>query len=292
MKREQPNNFTINVFSIITAIVMAVFFMPFSACSGKPVEGKIPVVSYENKEIYINGRFFARSERLTINRIDSRVLSITTDDGYINLDANGNEIRLQEVIINRFIYESTIRKNVDSRLMARSAPLFVDYDEMMKIMTSYDASMKLPFILDSDRVMIIFKDSKGRAYNAASYPYKSPLIAPEYVPGDGIKCSSWMTGRIGYGIPGLKLKEYKDHWAESSLMIENYEGKTYIWFCIRYEDHKDNKTYYSAIVELNEEDSEHKYKVIWKEKVQDSFVCCNLDEFSDILFALESSAAV
>lgn len=265
---------------ILAAILIACILFPLSACKGKPVEGDIPVVTYENKEMHINGKFFARSERLTINRIDSRVLSMTTDDGYINLDANGNEIELKNVITNRFIYESTIRKNVDSRLMARSAPLYVDYDEMMKTMTSYDKSMKLPFILGSDRVSIVYKDSKGKLYNAASYAYKSPLIAPEYVPGKGIRCGSWMTGRIGYGIPELKLKEYKDHWAESSLEIENYEGRTYIWFCIRYEDESENKTYYSAIVEVNEDDPEQKYKVIRKEKVQDSFVCCDLDDFS------------
>lgn len=265
---------------ILAAILIACILFPLSACKGKPVEGDIPVVTYENKEIHINGKFFARSERLTINRIDSRVLSMTTDDGYINLDANGNEIELKDVITNRFIYESTIRKNVDSRLMARSAPLFVDYDEMMKTMTSYDKSMKLPFILGSDRVSIVYKDSKGKLYNAASYAYKSPLIAPEYAPGEGIRCGSWMTGRIGYGIPELKLKEYKDHWAESSLEIENYEGRTYIWFCIRYEDESENKTYYSAIVEVNEDDPEQKYKVIRKEKVQNSFVCCDLDDFS------------
>ena len=265
---------------ILAAVLIACILFPLSACKGKPVEGDIPVVTYENKEIRINGKFFARSERLTINRIDSRVLSMTTDDGYINLDANGNEIELKDVITNRFIYESTIRKNVDSRLMARSAPLYVDYDEMMKTMTSYDKSMKLPFILGSDRVSIVYKDSKGKLYNAASYAYKSPLIAPEYAPGEGIRCGSWMTGRIGYGIPELKLKEYKDHWAESSLEIENYEGRTYIWFCIRYEDESENKTYYSAIVEVNEDDPEQKYKVIRKEKVQDSFVCCDLDEFS------------
>lgn len=265
---------------ILAAILVASILFTFSSCYAKPVEGKLPIVSYEDNEIHINGKFFARSERFSINRIDSRVLSMTTDDGYINLDANGNEIKLQDVITNRFIYESTIRKNVDSRLMMRSAPLFVDYDEMMKTMTSYDKSMKLPFILGSDRVSIIYKDSKGKLYNAASYSYKSPLIAPEYAPGDGIRCGSWMTGRIGYGIPELKLKEYKDHWAESSLEIENYEGRTYIWFCIRYEDESENKTYYSAIVEVNEDDPEQKYKVIRKEKVQDSFVCCDLDDFS------------
>ena len=280
MNRKNPYITAKSMRRILAAVLIACILFPLSACKGKPVEGDIPVVTYENKEIHINGKFFARSERLTINRIDSRVLSMTTDDGYINLDANGNEIELKDVITNRFIYESTIRKNVDSRLMARSAPLYVDYDEMMKTMTSYDKSMKLPFILGSDRVSIVYKDSKGKLYNAASYAYKSPLIAPEYAPGEGIRCGSWMTGRIGYGIPELKLKEYKDHWAESSLEIENYEGRTYIWFCIRYEDESENKTYYSAIVEVNEDDPEQKYKVIRKEKVQDSFVCCDLDDFS------------
>ena len=268
---------------ILAAILIACILFPLSACKGKPVEGDIPVVTYENKEIHINGKLFARSERLTINRIDSRVLSMTTDDGYINLDANGNEIKLQDVITDRFIYESTIRKNVDSKLMARSAPLFVDYDEMMKTMTSYDKSMKLPFILGSDRVSIIYKDSKGKLYNAASYPYGSVLIAPEYAPGEGIRCSSWMTGRIGYGIPELKLKEYKDHWAESSLEIENYEGKTYIWFCIRYEDESENKTYYSAIVEVINENEKTKYELVSKEQVSEGFVCCDLDAFSKML---------
>ena len=283
MNREQSYSFKINVLRIITAMIMAVSFLPVSACSGKPVEGKIPVVSYENNEIYINGKFFARSERLTINRIDSRVLSITTDDGYINLDANGNEIELKDVITDRFIYESTIRKNVDNKLMMRSAPLFVDYDEMMKTMTSYDKSMKLPFILGSDRVSIIYKDSKGKLYNAASYPYGSVLIASEYAPGEGIRCGSWMTGRIGYGIPELKLKEYKDHWAESSLEIKNYNGRDYIWFCIRYEDESENKTYYSTIVEVIKENEKTKYELVSKEQVSEGFVCCNLDAFSKMI---------
>ena len=283
MNREQYYSIKIKVLRIITAMFMAVFFMPFSACSGKPVEGKIPAVSYDNNEIYINGKFFARSERLSINRIDSRVLSMTTDDGYINLDSNGNEIELKDVITDRFIYESTIRKNVDNKLMMRSAPLFVDYDEMMKTMTSYDKSMKLPFILGSDRVSIIYKDSKGKLYNAASYPYWSVLIASEYAPGEGIRCGSWMTGRIGYGIPELKLKEYKDHWAESSLEIENYEGRTYIWFCIRYEDDAGEKTYYSAIVEVINENEKTKYELVCKEQVSEGFVCCDLDAFSKML---------
>lgn len=283
MNREQSYSFKINVLRIITAMIMAVSFLPVSACSGKPVEGKIPVVSYENNEIYINGKFFARSERLTINRIDSRVLSMTIDDGYINLDANGNEIELKDVITDRFIYESTIRKNVDNKLMMRSAPLFVDYDEMMKTMTSYDKSMKLPFILGSDRVSIIYKDSKGKLYNAASYPYGSVLIASEYAPGEGIRCGSWMTGRIGYGIPELKLKEYKDHWAESSLEIENYEGRTYIWFCIRYEDEAGEKTYYSVIVEVIKENEKTKYELVCKEQVSEGFVCCDLDAFSKMI---------
>lgn len=283
MNREQYYSIKIKVLRIITAMFMAVFFMPFSACSGNPVEGKIPAVSYDNNEIYINGKFFARSERLSINRIDSRVLSMTTDDGYINLDANGNEIELKDVITDRFIYESTIRKNVDNKLIMRSAPLFVDYDEMMKTMSSYDESMKLPFILGSDRVSIVYKDSNGRLYNAASYTYKSPLIAPEYAPGEGIRCGSWMTGRIGYGIPELKLKEYKDHWAESSLEIENYEGRTYIWFCIRYEDDAGEKTYYSAIVEVINENEKTKYELVCKEQVSEGFVCCDLDAFSKML---------
>ena len=128
MNRKNPYITAKSMRRILAAILIACILFPLSACKGKTVEGDIPVVTYENKEIRINGKFFARSERLTINRIDSRVLSMTTDDGYINLDANGNEIELKDVITNRFIYESTIRKNVDSRLMARSAPLYVDYD--------------------------------------------------------------------------------------------------------------------------------------------------------------------
>ena len=92
-----------------------------------------------------------------------------------------------------------------------------------------------------------------------------------------------MIGRIGYGIPELKLKEHKDRWAESSLEIKNYMGKDYIWFCIRYEDEAGEKTYYSAIVEVIEEDAEHKYNVICRQKVQDSFVCCNMDTFSKMV---------
>lgn len=270
---------------IFVVILTAAAFMQLSACAEVQEEGSIPVVNYEDNEILINGEFFAKSERLYINRIDSRVLSMTTDDGYINLDADGNEIRLSDVITNRLFYEVTVKNNVDSRLMMRSAPLFVDYDEMMKTMTSYDEAMKLPFILGQDRVSIIYQDSNGKMIDAATFRYDDVLIERRYTPGNGIRCGSWMTGRIGYGIPELNIYDYKDHWAESSLKINTSEGKTYIWFCIRFEDESDNRTYYSVVVEVNEgnEDEENKYKVIHKEQVPEGFVCCNIDAFQSMI---------
>ena len=43
---------------ILAAVLIACILFPLSACKGKPVEGDIPVVTYENKEIHINGKFF------------------------------------------------------------------------------------------------------------------------------------------------------------------------------------------------------------------------------------------
>ena len=290
MSRKQFENMIKTARLILTAAVLAALILPVSACSRIPADGRIPVVTYENKEIRINGEFFARSEHLFINRIDSRVISMITDDGYINMDADGNEIKLGDVITNRYLYEATIKKEVGFKIAIRNAPLFVDKDEMMKFMSSYDKSMNLPFILYPDNVSILYKDTDGYIFNAASYNYDSGLVDQKYAPGDGLRCSRWMTGRIGYSIPELKLKEYKDHWAVSSLEIENFDGRNYIWFCIRYEDESGSKTYYSAVVkETDSEKRSSKYRLIHAEKVPEGFVCCNIDEFRRIMKDPQSS---
>lgn len=260
------------VFSITALMMLSLIF---TSCGLKPAQGPIPLVTHENNEIFINGEFFCRSESLCINRLDSHVLSMTTDDGYINLDASGNEIRLSDVITNRLVYELSVKDIVDSRLKLRSAPLFVDYDEMMNTLSSYDEAMNLPFKLESDRVSIIYE-----GLDAASFMYHSIAVDRKYAPAEGIKCSRWMTGRIGYGTPELMFPEYKDHWAEDSLKIEDFEGKTYIWTCIGYDDEAGKRTYYSVIMEQT---GEAGYKLVSKEKKDKSFSCCDLDSFSHML---------
>lgn len=99
------------VFSITALMMLSLIF---TSCGLKPAQGPIPLVTHENNEIFINGEFFCRSESLSINRIDSRVLSMTTDDGYINLDASGNEIKLGDVITNRNYYSVIMEQTAEA----------------------------------------------------------------------------------------------------------------------------------------------------------------------------------
>jgi len=265
-------------FSIFSITALMMLSLIFSSCSANPAQSPIPLVTHENNEIFINGEFFCRSESLCINRLDSHVLSMTTDDGYINLDASGNEIKLGDVITNRLVYELSVKDIVDSRLKLRSAPLFVDYDKMMKTLSSYDEAMNLPFKLESDRVSIIYEGME-----AASFMYDSIAVDRKYAPAEGIKCSRWMTGRIGCGTPELIFAGYKDHWADDSLKIEDFEGRTYIWACIGYDDEAGNRTWYSVIIE---ETGDAGYKLVCKEKKDKPFSCCDLDSFSRTLAAV------
>ena len=95
-----------------------------------------------------------------------------------------------------------------------------------------------------------------------------------------------MRGRLGYDIEGLRREEYADHWVENSVEIQNYNGKTYYWFCVAYTDEAENKTYYSVVAEETESEEENKApirKVIYSEKVDGPFACCNIREFGKII---------
>ena len=56
--------------------------------------GRVPVVTYEDKKIYINGEYFAASEKFAVYRIDEYAISFATDEGLVNLTADGEEIKL------------------------------------------------------------------------------------------------------------------------------------------------------------------------------------------------------
>ena len=252
-----------------------------SACAKQADE--VPSVTYEDNEISVNGKYIATSETMAVNRIDAHVVSLISDSGFINLDAQGNEIRLDEVITDRDRYESSISDKVE-RL--KTAPLTrdsvidyeCDYDAMLSALSSYDDAMKLPFYFADDSVCIVYKDENGHA-GSVSYNFTDDHLNSAYKPGDGITCRRWMMGRLGYGIKGLMLDEYADHWVEDSLEIKNYEGQTYYWFCVAYEDDAENKTYYSAVARQDGDER----TLICLNPVDGPFCCCDINEFSRIL---------
>ena len=160
------------------------------------------------------------------------------------------------------------------------------FDEIMGLFEKYIPKVMESITLEQAKelfvayVSIIFPDESSGLGLPVTYEYDSPLFNPDYRPGEGITCYNDMIGRVGYSIPGLRLEEYKDHWAESALEICNFEGENYIWYCISYKDEDDNKVYYSSIVKEHE-DSED--EVVYSQKVEGSFVCCNIQEFAKIM---------
>ena len=255
-----------------------------------PLE-RVPVITYEDDKIYINGDYFATSERLYVHRLDEKVISFETDKGVFNLNADGTKISLKDIVINRDYYEATIEKKMSLELSKKDTDLYYkyyDYSSVKKEKFPYDEAMKLDFFLDYRGVSIIFPDESSGLGLPVTYEYDSPLFNPDYRPGEGITCYNDMIGRVGYSIPGLRLEEYKDHWAESALEICNFEGENYIWYCISYKDEDDNKVYYSSIVKEHE-DSED--EVVYSQKVEGSFVCCNIQEFAKIMQNIDKKTA-
>ncbi|MBO4921318.1 MAG: hypothetical protein J5372_05325 [Lachnospiraceae bacterium] len=248
-----------------------------------PLE-RVPVITYEDNKIYINGDYFATSERLYVYRLDERVISFATDQGLVNLNADGTKISLKDIVINRAYYEATIENMMLMELAVKNTDMYhkyYDYSSVKEEKVPYDEAMKLDFFLDYRGVSIIFPDESSGMSLSVTYGYDSPVFNPDYLPGEGITCYNDMTGRVGYSVPALKLEEeYADHWAESALEICNFEGENYIWYCISYKDEDDNKVYYSSIVKEHE-DSED--EVIYSRKVEGPFICCDILKFAKIM---------
>ncbi|MBR4781915.1 MAG: hypothetical protein IK014_11250 [Lachnospiraceae bacterium] len=244
----------------------------------------VPVITYEDNKIYINGDYYATSERLYVYRLDERVISFATDQGLVNLNADGTKISLKDIVINRAYYEATIENMMLMELAVKNTDMYhkyYDYSSVKEEKMPYDEAMKLDFFLDYRGVSIIFPDESSGMSLSVTYGYDSPLFNPDYLPSEGITCYNDMTGRVGYSVPALKLEEeYADHWAESALEICNFEGENYIWYCISYKDEDDNKVYYSSIVKEHE-DSED--EVIYSRKVEGPFICCDILKFAKIM---------
>ncbi|MBR1507592.1 MAG: hypothetical protein IJ619_06290 [Eubacterium sp.] len=265
------------------------FIFALSACTH--VEDKVPVVTCSENEISVNGKVVGRADgRVCVNRMDSSVVSLSvgstvTKDGrlnIVNVDSDGNEIKLSDVITDSALYESEIVNELNRpRILVRDSIDIrpeVDREAMEKVLLSYDEAMKLPFIMGEKGVTIIYTEENGASYTV-SFDYGSALIASRFVPKGGMMCTDWMIGRVGTGVSGMVKEEYSDHWAEDSIQIENYNGQTYYWFCVAYIDDEDNRTYYSVVAEKTDDGR----KVIYSQQVDGPFVCCDLEEFARIL---------
>ena len=275
--------------SVAAGLICILTVFSLSACvSGRE---NIPVVTFDGSKLAINGKVVAEThDRIYINRIDSSAVSISLQstvakDGSVNIvnvDPDGNEIKLSDVITDRDLYEAAALAQLNQpKSMMRDSVYIgpeVDRDAMEEVLCSYDKAMTLPFIMGDTGIAIIYTEDSG-ASESVSFEYESGIIDERFVPGDGVFCHPWMTGRVGTGISGMMKDEYSDHWAENSLEIDNYNGHTYYWFCVAYKDENDNKTYYSVVAEQTDSGR----KMICSQRVDGSFTCCNIEEFSRIL---------
>ena len=275
--------------TFVTGLLCVSTVIALSACaSGKAA---VPVVTFDGNEITVNGKIVAQTDdNLYVNRIDSSVVSLSlgstvSADGsvnVVNVDPDGNEIKLSSIIPDRELYESAVVKNMGLPIIYARDSVYegpvVDMNAVKEVMCSYDEAMKLPFIMHYDGVSIIYTEENGASYSV-SFDYNSGVIDEKYIPGDGVICHPWMTGRVGNGVDGMILDGYSDHWAENSLEIDNYNGNTYLWFCVAYKDDGGNKTYYSVIAKVTDNGRE----VVSSKQVDGSFVCCDIEEFSRIL---------
>ena len=260
-----------------------------ASCASK--REKIPVVTCDGNEIFVNGKDVATlADTVYINRLDSHVISISIGstvgkDGsvnIINVDPDGNEIKLSDVITDRDLYESAVKEKLNEPVLIARDSVYtgpeVDRETMEKVICSYDDAMKLPFIMGYQAVTILYAEENGAAFSV-SFAYDSGVIDSRFVPGDGIMCHNWMIGRIGYGASGMDLEGYSDHWAENSIQIDNYNGNTYYWFCVAYIDDEDNRTYYSVVAK----DTDDGRKVINSKQVDGPFICCDIEEFDRMI---------
>lgn len=273
---------------IITLLcIVTVFLM----CSCAPKNNKVPVVTCDGDEIFINGKAVATAgDFVYVNRLDSSVVSLSigstvASDGsvnIINLYPDGEEIKLSDVITDRELYESAIKERLEEpTLITRDSVSLgpeVDRDAMEEVLCSYDKAMGLPFIMGYKAVTILYTDDNGASYSVA-FDYDSGIVDSRFVPGDGIMCYRWMTGRVGYGVTGMDIEGYSDHWAENSVQIDNYKGSTYYWFCVAYIDDEDNRTYYSVVAK----DTDNGREVISSKQVEGPFVCCDIEEFGRLI---------
>ncbi len=261
--------------TVISAVLIIATL--FTLCSCKDSQSHIPTVTYNDKKICIDGKFIRESEKLHVNRIDDRVVSLTTDTGVINMDSRGFNISLSNVITDRFLYEATIGKYVSFELAVKNTDIyykFLDKESMMKVLSSYDEAMKLPFTLTSRGVSIQYHDDRSHLTFSVTYDYDSPLINPDYRPGEGITCYSWMTGKLGEMLAALTPEGYGDYWVEDSLQIRNHNGDTYYWYCVSFKNENGDKTYCSAIAK---EYGVGDRRIIRYEKTDGPFVCCDLN---------------
>lgn len=264
---------------VLSFVICIVLILAVCSCEAKP--DVVPVIRHEDNKIYLNGKYITTSESLTVYRLDANAVSLITSSGEtFNLDAQGNEISLSDIITDRLRYELSLgskMNGVKMRPIIRSSVrnYEFDYDAMQEALSSYDYAMKLPYYMLDGNVHIIYTDPSDHSESVA-YSFNVDGLNPKYAPSGGISCSRWMTGRLGYGIKGLKREEHDDHWVESSLEIKNYNGKTYYWFCVRYED--DGVDSYYSTIAVKEGDSRD---VIYSKPVDGRFCCCDIEEFEE-----------
>ena len=116
---------------IVLSILFPVLVFSFCACASSEEE-KIPVVTCNDNGVFVNGKEVTTADgSVNVKRIDSRAVSIIVgsifledgSSGIINVDSEGNEIKLSDVITDRDLYESTARDILsnDITISARSS---------------------------------------------------------------------------------------------------------------------------------------------------------------------------
>ncbi len=287
------------VFSLILIMCMIMSLTAcdsISAISEEPVSFSMPVVTYEDNNLYINGEFITSTETLNIYRIDNKVVSLRTDSGMINITPDGKEIKFTDIFIDRDLYEEGIETPATINSAVTSTDFYMKYldmDAMMEVVGSYDEAMKLDFSIDDRGVVICYPfvaevsdETTLDAVYSVMVPY-GEMINTDYFPVDGVSASGWVSGNLRYYPSNVDKDVYKKTWVLNSLELKNYNDTNYYWLCMRYE--KDSETYpdtiYYSIV-CTRDDVGNKY-IIYSQKVDEPFTCCNVQVLENIIDSLK-----
>ncbi len=258
-------------------------------------ENEMPVIVHKDNKLYINGEFITETEKLRVNRIDDKIISLTTDSGTINKTADGKEITLADVIIDREFYESKIKGIASLTLLSLSTDFYnkyLDFDAMMEVLGNFEEALKLDFSISNRGIGISYpflaQFADGSTRDSAffvtfNYDTYAEMINPDFLPSDGVSASAWVTGNLRIYPSDVDSNVYSKSWTLSSLVLKNYKDENIYWYCIEFEKESEitsDKIYYSVVCTRTDKGVN---KILYSKEVEIPFICCDVEELENII---------